>query len=112
MKPVFVISENLLLFYFFNRKRRKNTLHINRRTSKEITFKGEDEMLIRSYNVSEEATTLHNKPLPRIDIDAGSLQALANVSDKHYSVIHSKICLSGKSCNNKELYPSMSKREN
>ena len=80
-----MISENFILFYFFNRKIRKSNLHINRTTSKEITIKGEDEMSIRSYNVSEEATTLHPKPLPRIDTDAGSVQSSANVSANHLS---------------------------
>uniref|UniRef100_A0A8W8IAN1 WSC domain-containing protein n=1 Tax=Magallana gigas TaxID=29159 RepID=A0A8W8IAN1_MAGGI len=63
------------------KRRRRKSIRLNRRTSKEITFKGEDEMLIRSFHTSEDKTTLSPKPMPRIDIDTGSLQILASIPE-------------------------------
>lgn len=41
-------------------------------------------MLIRSLRTFEDTTTLSPKPMPRIDIDTGSLQIYVNVSHDHY----------------------------
>lgn len=41
-------------------------------------------MLIRSFRPCVHTATLSPKPMPRIDIDTGSLQILANVSHDHY----------------------------
>lgn len=38
-------------------------------------------MLIRSFRSSDDTTTLSPKPIPRIDIDTGSLQILANIPE-------------------------------
>lgn len=73
-------NSHICIYY---RRRRRKSIRLNRRTSKEITFKGEDEMLIRSFHTSEDKTTLSPKPMPRIDIDTGSLQILASVSHGH-----------------------------
>lgn len=75
---------NNLYTCIYYRRRKRKSLRLNRRTSKEITFKGEDEMLIRSLRTFEDTTTLSPKPMPRIDIDTGSLQIFANVSHDHY----------------------------
>ncbi|XP_061174119.1 mucin-17-like [Saccostrea echinata] len=87
---IFVAVLLLAVFVFlqwFIRKRRKSVT-LNRRTSTEITFKGEEEMLIRSY--SGKSANLSPKPLPRIDIDKGSLQALSNIPDSHKNLNQSK----------------------
>lgn len=76
-------GENTSHICIYYRRRRRKSIRLNRRTSKEITFKGEDEMLIRSFHTSEDKTTLSPKPMPRIDIDTGSLQILASVSHGH-----------------------------
>ncbi|XP_062591018.1 uncharacterized protein LOC134252532 [Saccostrea cucullata] len=87
---IFVAVLLLAVFVFlqwFIRKRRKSVT-LNRRTSTEITFKGEEEMLIRSY--SEKSANLSPKPLPRIDINTGSLDAIANIPDSHKNLNQSK----------------------
>ncbi|XP_048733281.2 uncharacterized protein LOC125649653 isoform X1 [Ostrea edulis] len=85
---VFAVVVLLAAFVFIQwlvRKRRKKSVNLNRRST-EVTFKGEDEMLIRSYHFSGETPKMSPKPLPRIDIEAGSLEVLSNIADNQQNL--------------------------
>lgn len=67
------IGENILYICIYYRRRRRKFICLNRRMSKEIIFKGEDEMFIRLFYIFEDKMMFFLKLMFRIDIDIGFL---------------------------------------